>query len=105
MASTLYEDSDSDSEEMLGLDSALEAYSYDADDPELRKLLGQENETSSEKSGGGGALKKPWVGMTGHQRNVKFMYYFMPILKGYRKMQVCDVCDIFLNGAPLKFAD
>jgi len=90
MTSTLYEDSDSDSEDMIGLDSALEAYSYDADDPELRKLLGQD-ETSSEKSGGGGgALKKPWVGITGHQRNVKFMYYFMPILKGYRKMQVGD---------------
>ena len=27
-------------------------------------------------------LKKPWVGLTGHQRNVKFMFYFMPILKG-----------------------
>jgi len=33
-------------------------------------------------------LKKPWVGVTGHQRNVKFMYYFVPILKGYRKMQL-----------------
>jgi hypothetical protein len=25
--------------------------------------------------------------LTGHTRNAKFMYYFIPILKGYRKMQ------------------
>ena len=29
----------------------------------------------------GKAIRKPWVGITGQQRNMKFMYYFMPILK------------------------
>ena len=59
-----------------------EGYSYGgaADDSELAALL------CGDKAAGGG--KKPFVGLTGGKRNVKFMYYFVPIIRSYRKMQV-----------------
>ena len=74
------------------LEAALDAYRYECaqDDPSLLELLEAPLEAGKAKAKGSGAksakVQGSWVTM--QQRNIRFMHFFMPILKGYRRMQL-----------------
>jgi hypothetical protein len=67
----------------IGDDRAFEGASdgAEADAARAGRSSGPPQKKTSFFKPSGKAIRKPWVGITGQQRNMKFMYYFMPILK------------------------